>query len=263
MKNFVFLLIGMSVFLFVKAQKVEFGIQGGVCNYWGDLSPQIKLKETHGTAGTFIRLNLSNTIAFKAEYNQLLVSGNDKNFDFNKDRNLSFTSNISEFAAVVEFNYLRYGPFVLDKKMTSFVFVGIAAFMFNPKAKLGDKYYDLRDYQTENVLYSRTSLAIPFGIGYKYMFNNRFAIEGQLGFRKTFTDYIDDVSTVYPDVANRFKDGGIVSATLTDRSVELYGTPQNKLFYKRGNPDYDDWYMSLTVSVVMRIHGRIKCARFF
>ncbi|MDP1727089.1 MAG: DUF6089 family protein [Bacteroidota bacterium] len=261
MKKILFLLFNLCGIFIVQAQKFELGLQAGICNYWGDLAPKVKLSETKGTAGFFGRLNFNHTWALKGEFNHYSVSGSDKNFEVNAPRNLSFRSGINELAVILEFNYLKYGPFVLHKKITSYVYAGIAGFTFNPQAKLKDKYYDLRDYQTENVLYNKFSMAIPFGIGIKYMLSNKFAIEGQLGFRKTFTDHLDDVSTVYPGV--NASDAGTVKSILTDRSVELYGTPQNKLGYRRGNPDYKDWYMSCTVSIAMRIHTRIKCARFF
>jgi hypothetical protein len=128
---------------------------------------------------------------------------------------------------------------------------------------LDGKVYELAVYQTEGIVYNKFSLAVPFGLGAKWMLNNKFALEGQFGFRKTFTDYLDDVSTVYPDVSSRFNDGGLIGATLTDRSIELYGTPQYSRNYKRGSPEQKDWYMCATVSVSMRLHTKIKCARFY
>ncbi len=263
MKKFLFLAVYVIGICELSAQKFELGIQAGASNYWGDLAPIVALKETKGTGGIFIRLNLNNTWAWKTEFNQYYVSGSDKNFSYNSERNLSFTSGIKELATVLEFNYLKYGPYVLDKKYTSYVYLGIAGFIFNPQAKIKDKTYDLRDYQTEGVMYNKFSLAIPFGIGLKYMLNKKFAVECQLGFRKTFTDYLDDVSTVYPDIQKRYTNGGFVSATLTDRSIEKYGVPKNKDGYKRGDPNYNDWYMSCTISLVMRLHTRIKCERFY
>ncbi len=263
MKKILFLVLVVNGICEVNAQKFELGIQAGACNYWGDLAPKLVMKETHGTGGVFIRLNFNHSWAWKTEFNSYVVSGSDKNFSFNSERNLSFTSGIQEFATVFEFNYLKYGPHVLHKKFTSYVYLGIGGFMFNPQTVLNGKTYDLRDYQTEGVLYKKFSMAIPFGIGLKYMVSKKIALECQLGFRKTYTDYLDDVSGVYPNIQKRFSDGGMVSATLTDRSIEKYGVPINKDGYKRGNPGYKDWYMSATVSVVMRLHTRIKCARFY
>ncbi len=247
----------------LSAQRVEFGLSAGACNYWGDLAPKVKLSESHFTAGAFMRVNINNTWAIKAEFNRLEVSGTDQNFEFNKNRNLSFFSPISEGAILFEYNYSKYGPFVLDKKFTSYFFAGFGGFVFNPQTVMDGKVYELRDFQTEGKVYSRFSMAVPFGMGVKWMLNNRFALESQIGFRKTFTDYMDDVSTVYPDVQSRLENSGVLNATLTDRSIELYGVPQYAKGYKRGNSNHNDWYMSATISIAMRLNTKIKCARFY
>lgn len=258
--QFLFLLLLANIGL---AQRVELGIQAGACNYWGDLSPVLRFNETNLCGGIFFRLNLNHTWALKTELNQYMVSGSDKNFDFNKNRNLSFFSPITEGAVLMEFNYSKYGSYILHKKFTTYVYAGIAGFRFKPQTVLDGKVYELAVYQTEGIVYNKFSLAVPFGLGAKWMLNNKFALEGQFGFRKTFTDYLDDVSTVYPDVSSRFNDGGLIGATLTDRSIEIYGTPQYSKNYKRGSPEQKDWYMCATVSVSMRLHTKIKCARFY
>ncbi|MCK6611461.1 MAG: DUF6089 family protein [Bacteroidia bacterium] len=249
----------------VKAQysRYEFGIQGGVSNYWGDLSPSVVLKETHPTGGIFARINLSPSFAWKTELNVLKVSGSDKNFDFNRGRNLSFYSQINEVASVLEFNFFKYGPFVLNKPYTAYFYSGIAAFSFNPQTNLNGKTFDLIDYRTEDVSYSRIGVAIPFGMGFKWMVNKNLALEWQLGFRRTYTDYLDDVSGVYPDIESRFSDGGLITATLTDRSIEWNGSPINKKGYKRGDSNYRDWYMTSTFSLTFRLNSKVKCARFY
>jgi hypothetical protein len=249
--------------LFAQAERYEFGIQGGVCNYWGDLAPKVVFKETHTTAGIFARINFNSSLAWKNELNVYKVSGTDKNFDYNAGRNLSFSSQINEVSSVLEFNFFKYGPYVLDKKFTTYFYGGLAGFMFNPQARLNGQTYDLIDYKTENVAYSTISVAIPFGMGIKWMVNKNLALEWQFGFRRTYTDYLDDVSTVYPDMDARFNDGGLISATLTDRTIETFGTPQNKLGYRRGNPDYKDWYMSSTISLAFRLNSKVKCGRFY
>jgi hypothetical protein len=245
------------------AQRAEIGFHAGVSNYFGDLAPSVKFNESHPAGGVFARYNLNHTWAMRAELNRYTVSGNDANFDYNKVRNLSFQSNITEFAYVFEFNYLKYGPHVLHDKFTSYVYLGLAGFSFDPQAYLDGKWYALTDYKTENVAYKKLSMAVPFGIGLKYMASKRFAIEAQLGFRKTFTDYLDDVSTVYPDINSRFSDGGLITAKLTDRSIENYGTNQFKDGYKRGDPTHKDWYASFTLGCSFRLNTKIKCARFF
>jgi hypothetical protein len=85
---------------------------------------------------------------------------------------------------ILEFNYLKYGPYVLHKKFTSYVYLGVSAFNFNPQAYYNNTWYDLSDYKTENVAYSKLGVAIPFGIGLKYMLNKKFAFECQMVLEK-------------------------------------------------------------------------------
>ena len=247
----------------LKAQAIELGYQIGGSNYWGDLAPKIVLSETNLSSGLFARLNLSNSFAWKNELNFHNVSGTDQNFEINKSRNLNFHSKITEFASVIEFNFDKYGTGVLDKKITSYFFGGLSYFRFNPQTEINGNTVDLATYQTEDVAYSKSAMAIPFGMGVKWMVNKNFALEWQIGFRKTFTDYIDDVSTVYPDIDAKLA-SGLVAGTLADRSIESnHGTPLNKQGFRRGNPDYNDWFMSSTFSICYRINSRVKCARVF
>jgi hypothetical protein len=44
-------------------------------------------------------------------------------------------------------------------------------------------------------------VAIPFGIGAKMNVSKKVGIGLEWGPRKTFTDYLDDVSGTYPDVS--------------------------------------------------------------
>lgn len=256
----IFCLVGLNQ---TSAQAIEIGLQGGVSNYWGDLSPTPALNESRYTGGIFARLNLNNTWAWNNQFNFTQISGNDKNFEVNKFRNLSFRTDIVEFSSVMEFNFIKYGPYVLDKKFSPYLYAGISAIRFNPKALLDGEWLELSGYRTEGFAYDRTTFAIPFGMGVKWMPNNRFALEGQIGARRTFTDYLDDVSTVYPDMAAAIANGR-KTAILTDRSIENSGgIAVNKSGYKRGNADYKDWFFTATISLAVRINTKVKCARFY
>jgi len=259
----------VSTFLFLYAtrgyaQRIEVGTTIGFSNYVGDLAPNMVLGETHPAVGFFGRYNISSTFAITAGMNITRLSGSDKNFDFNQARNLSFRSNITEYSSTVEFNYSKYALGVLDKKFTSYLFLGIAMFQYNPQALYNNSWIDLRPLQTEGKKYGTFSMAIPFGIGVKWRFSRSFALESSIGFRKTYTDYIDDVSNSYADVVQQQQTKGRTAAILTDRSAELHnGEFQNKPGYRRGNPDFNHWYIIGGVTLSYRIFNRQKCARFY
>ena len=256
-----FLLSFSSVLL---AQRIEVGMSVGAANYVGDLAPTMVASETHPSFGLFGRYALSSSFAFKAEISFTQLSGSDKNFSFNAPRNLSFRSDITEYSGVIEFNFLKYGLNVLDKKFTSYVFLGVAMFEYNPETYFENDWYSLRDIKTEGQSYGTSSFAIPFGMGIKWNIARNFSLESNIGFRKTFTDYIDDVSGTYLDNANIDQKMGPVAAALADRSAELNnGVPQFKAGSRRGNPDFNDWYIIGSVSLSYRIFNNQKCARFY
>ena len=88
---------------------------------------------------------------------------------------------------------LPYFTGSLKNYFTPYIFGGAALLYHRPQ--IGN--LDLRDYRTENTYYSYYAFSIPFGMGVKYSFSKRIATTLEWGMRKTFTDYIDDISTTY------------------------------------------------------------------
>lgn len=120
-------------------------------------------------------------------------------------RNLSFRSTILEFSLAAEFTLLN-----MDKyRFSPYLFAGIGAFRFNPRAYFGSGgTHPLRELGTEGQglpgypgMYSTMAVEYPVGFGFKYKINNKIILLGEFNFRATGTDYLDDVSTYYPDKA--------------------------------------------------------------
>jgi hypothetical protein len=176
----------------------------GFGNYFGDLAPVPVITETNPAGGIFARYNISSSFALTGSINTTMVSGSDKNFSYNNYRNLNFRSMIYEYATVLEFNYFKYGVGVLDKRATSYLFLGVSAFRFSPQTQYQGQWIDLSNIRTENVAYNLYSFAVPFGMGFKLRLNKHFAFEGNIGLRMTFTDYLDDVSGTYPNIADQY-----------------------------------------------------------
>lgn len=246
------------------SQHLELGLAVGGANYWGDLAPSIVAGETHLAYGGFARINLSSSFAFTAAINNLTVSGDDKNFDFNQPRNLNFTTPITEYSGTIEFNFFKFGVDVLDKKFSPYVFWGIAFAQFDPQGEIKGRMIQLRNIRTENQAYKSTITSMPFGMGFKWQFHRHLACDINLNMRRFFSDYLDDVSTVYPDYNTTLLQKGSVGAYLTDpssgvnNSVPLYSAGD-----RRGNADYNDWYFTGTVSISYRFYKRSKCRRFY
>lgn len=249
----------------VKSQYYEIGGFVGMSNYFGDLqATHMEPTENNMAFGLFGRINLNRHLTGKLSFTQGQISGDDFNSDTpsgRRQRNLSFRSKIYEMALTGEFNFIPYD--IAKNKIAAFyVFGGVSVFYFNPTAEYEGKLYNLHELGTEGQRlegsstkpYSRVQPAIPMGLGTKFNINYRSNIGIEVGFRKTFTDYLDDVSGKYPDLV-ALDEADPIAAALSYRSPEYYEVTQKALGNPeggiRGNPESKDWFffMGATLSV--------------
>ena len=99
--------------------------------------------------------------------------------------------------------------------------------------------------------YNLMQISIPFGFGFKYRITNKISVAAEFGISKTFTDYLDDVSTTYQTYVAQEREDGKLSADISYRSDELPGREavyikENGI--KRGSPKYNDFYLSNMLS---------------
>lgn len=232
----------------VKAQNWEGGLFVGASNYRGDLAPHVAPKETHPAIGFFVKRNLSQFFSFAISAKQGTISGDDENFDHLQDRNLSFESEITEVSAIFEFNFFPFLKGLKPDQFTPYVYSGLAFFRFEPTTRLDGTTYDLREFRTEGQgvtsdapsQYSRFQPAIPIGGGFKLQLNRRLNLTWKLGYRATFTDFLDDVSTDFPGKDALANSKGSTAVRLSDRSADEWFTGKGK---QRGNPQNNDWYL--------------------
>jgi hypothetical protein len=249
--RFVYLPIIILFPIIVSAQRWELGFEIGPSNYQGDLAPDISLKETHLSGGLFFKKNLSPYFSSCFGLNQGQISGNDKNIASLKIRNLSFQSNITEIFYQLEFNFLPFSLGLNSKRFTPYTYCGISLFRFEPKALYNNQLIKLQPLDTEGrkmsnkkkSVYSLYQVAIPIGGGFKFNLSEKFIIGVNLAFRYTFTDYLDDVSTTYYDVALLQKEYGSESSALSDRSGEVNSSKIGFIGKQRGRSDHKDWYI--------------------
>jgi hypothetical protein len=102
--------------------------------------------------------------------------------------------------------------------------------------------------------YSRIQLAIPIGFGFKYNFDRSWGIQLQYGIRKTFTDYIDDVSTVYYDREDLVASNGTLAAIMADKSTGEFDYI-TEVGEQRGDSSNKDTYMFAVLSIVYKFRG--------
>ncbi|MBI3517995.1 MAG: hypothetical protein HY062_01375 [Bacteroidetes bacterium] len=231
----------------------EVGIMIGGAYYIGDLNPRKHFNLTQPAAGVFYRFTPNYRYAFRGGINWGNVMGDDSQSEDadQLQRNLNFKSQIIEFNAIAEFNFLEYRISNDKYKFTTFLFLGIDVFNFKPRAQVGNYWLELQPLKTEgqSKAYKLTQVSIPFGIGAKMNVSKKVGIGIEWGPRKTFTDYLDDVSGTYPDpLITPFSSSK--SASLSDRSKNA-GNNINK---QRGNPRTKDWYFFFGITLNIKLN---------
>lgn len=255
-----FYLISLCILLTItklNAQHFELGATVGGSNYLGDLTPSglwTSLGETHISAGAFARYNILGWAAVRGGVNYGSIAATDSKAAFGSERiyrNLSFRSNIFEVALTAEFNILRYEAYNLRRPFSPYIFGGIAVFSFNPKTEYNGEWYELQPLGTEGQgltgypdKYSLTQFAIPIGFGIKFTRNDQWNFGFELGMRKTFTDYLDDVSRYYPDLGELTHVNGALAAELSWRTDEIMPDADPPIKGSgRGDLTDLDWYI--------------------
>lgn len=252
--------------LFASAQFWEGGVYGGFAYYNGDMSTRlIEYKDLQPSVGAFVRYNAMDALTFKFNAGWARIAGDmahtNQNYQYYEEfltHNLSFRTSMVEVAAIAEWNILGFDPYNLRKTFTPYLFAGVAGLYYTPKAQYQGEWYDLRSLGTEGQgmagyddPYSKFALAIPVGVGIKFAVNDLWNFGIDWGTRIAFTDYLDDVSQGYVSRPELIAGNGELAANLANRMGEYLGTEPVVVptGTRRGNPDSNDFYTYLTLSV--------------
>ncbi|MBA2762065.1 MAG: hypothetical protein H0U39_08940 [Segetibacter sp.] len=254
-------------------QQGEFGLAVGAAHYFGDLNTRAALNRPKISAGAFFRKQFSNYIGIKisANYARLGYSDVYSDNETQKRRNLSFNTNLWEFAVSGDFNFFKFYPGVEGFTYTPYVSLGVGVFSYDPFAYLGKEKYFLRPLGTEGQLspiyperkpYSSMALCIPIAVGFKYNLSEKVNMFAEVGYRFTNTDYLDDVSSTYAPDAFQSSVNGIPPAAmlLSDRSYET-GPPIGVKGRQRGNSSQKDAYVIALVGVSFNMSS-YRCPTF-
>ncbi len=274
----VYISIGASDFL---------GDLGGRNKAGTDFSPvDLNFALTKTAFGLGYRYKLQRWINVTTKFSYCIIQGDDAQTKdpFRNNRNLNFKSNIFELATRLEVGWEsnkagnRYGiKKTLNRRMKNnrhgiFLFGGIGVFYFNPKGRLPTgAYVKLRPLHTEGQglpdgpkQYSNYSICIPLGIYYKATINKQWTVGLEFSWRKTFTDYIDDVSTSYYDNNAIAAAYGTTAAKMADPSLgNIPGASYpdaTGVAAQRGDKDLDT-YITLEVTVGYIFKQKRKRAR--
>lgn len=229
MKTIFSLILTLNL-LFLQAQLVHVGVAGGLANYNGDLLDKLYAKKiTNGFIGLTVHYELQDQILIRGSYNFARVNGSDIYSEKPELvlRNLSFESAISEFSVVGEYYLFN----LYERRFSPYGFIGLGIFHFNPYSydSTGRKVF-LKPLSTEGQgiypekkEYSLWQPTIPFGGGVKFAITENLRIGFEIGIRKIFTDYLDDVSTSYPNSNDLLAARGQTAVDFAYRGDEVPG----------------------------------------
>jgi hypothetical protein len=245
-------------------QTNEIGLFAGGTLFHGDVGGnQIESIQntTKPTLGITYKKNINYYLSIDLTIKRGEIYANDQNSNdpFETKRNLSFKSNITEIGIIAELNFRPYLSRDENYQKTPCMFIGLSQFIFNPKGQDSEgAWHNLMAIGTEGQQsdmypgrspYKLHGIAIPFGLGYKIRASNFITININLGWRLTFTDYIDDVSTTYID-ENILDELG---TELADKSYS--GMSEG---FQRGDPFNNDKFGFFGVSILYSIKDLVE-----
>jgi hypothetical protein len=227
---------------------VNLGI--GTSTYFGEITGSGDLGKLNPSVILGAEYYFTKRFSARGQFAWFRTSGDDADAPGNEEdgrrpRNLSFASGNFEFSAIGIFNLVPQGFRFEDRPGVNLhAFAGVGVMRFNPTTEYLGKRYTLQPIETEGVSYSRVTPVIPVGLGARIKLSPFYNLLIEGGYRFTFTDYMDDVSTRrYPDPASLQSD---LARALSDRRAE-YAPPTTS--GTRGNPDTNDGYFLLNVSL--------------
>lgn len=244
----------------------EFGVTVGAAHYFGDLNTKAALNRPKPALGAFFRKQFGNYVALRAAIHYARVGYSDiySTNDYQKRRNLSFNSDIWEFALMGDFNFFKFVPGEPGYQFTPYVTLGAGVFSYDPYAYLNNNKYFLRPLGTEGQgstaypgrkPYKPLAVCFPLGMGIKYNINRNLNLTFEVTYRYTTTDYLDDVSTTYAGAAAfpPLPNGQpTVAYLLQDRSYET-GTPIGTEGTQRGFSGQKDSYVIFEAGIAFTL----------
>jgi len=150
---------------------------------------------------------------------------------------------------------------LFDYRLRPNVYLGAGVFTHNPKADLNGRLVELQPLGTEgqgiegfDAPYDLKGIVIPFGAGIKYLAYENLMLEFDIGSKKVFTDYLDDVSGQEYVPPSILIQNGQDAVDLGYRADEIGGIPFTDFEdanIRRVNPRntsrLDDWYYLFSV----------------
>ena len=243
------------------------GLFVGKMNYQGDLNPNsFTFAHSKPTVAFSIRQSFNRWISLKGGLAVGSIEAADRyNRDYLKKRNLSFYTTVKEASLSLETSLLDLST----SRFTPYVYGSASLFHFNPWAydNNGNKTF-LQPLSTEGQGFSQfpkqkqyklTQINVGFGVGARYAINDNFNIGVEFSQRKTFTDYLDDVSSIYVDKNVLMQARGAKAVEMAYRGNEIPGgSAYPNHGEQRGTPSEMDWYYFFGINLEMKFSSFTK-----
>ncbi|MDR7128900.1 hypothetical protein J2X69_001232 [Algoriphagus sp. 4150] len=212
----------------IQAQKYEIGGGIGAAAYTGDIIRKIDPGQLGLQVTLFGKRNFDNVWSLRGGVTGAFLYGADSVKPIDKNAHIRdgrFRAGVLELSAVMEFNFLDYLAPNSEFRFSPYAFFGLGySFIF---AK-GNTYRYLVSSR-----YNLGTVVVPFGAGIKYQLDRRWTLAAELGFRPTFTDYLDKIDSKGP-VIPRHEDPN---------------DPSIPFGINFGNAYDKDWYYFLGVTI--------------
>lgn len=224
----------------------------GIAYYMGDLRDGVNMK--HLGLGPSVSLGalyrLTEHFSARGELRFYQISA-DQKYSKNFQNNLSFRTRNPDINVGIQAEL-----FAFNKKpvVNPYLFGGLGFTLLNPKAKLGDQWYSLAPLRTEGVKYNRLPLVFTGGIGVSFKTTQRLSLGVELCNNFVNSDYLDDVSTVYPNPDLLTSD---LARQLSDRAPEIGEQPRQP-GWNRGSAKSKDSYLFLQMRAAYTIGNRAQ-----
>jgi Outer membrane protein beta-barrel domain len=244
--------------IITSAQNFHISGRLGVANYQGDLKAKaISMSQARLMGSLGVQYDLSEHITARSYLTLASLYADDKKgTPAMQRRNLNFRSKITDWELTGQYTFFSLN----DRWWTPYVFAGVGLYHFNPYTKdTGDRKYFLRPLSTEGEGfmpgikdYKLTQFSVPVGFGAEYSLNEDTRIGIEFGYRKIFTDYLDDVSNVYVDQATLLNARGAKAVELAYRGNEVQAGTYPAAGIGRGNPNNKDGYYYIAITYTAR-----------
>ena len=216
-------------------KQITFSAGMGTASYFGDLIDDGKFN-FRPSASAGVRYAFYDRFSLGGDLTYFRLAGDDANSAVKERRNLSFKSNNVELNATIRVSLFRpKARFYLREPVNPYLYAGVGLLWYQPKTEYQGQTYNLRPLETEGKHYSPFTASFPLGAGVKFKMNAFFDITIDGGYRFVLSDYLDDVSSEYPD-PDSFTDP--IARALSDRSGEVGTDPP---LAQRGRPPFEDF----------------------